>query len=377
MNRYFNYPNLHYWDTPTSDTNDFKSGVIALAKEPKWVGPNYDFERMKHTQIGRHMMDAAHLELTYEDINDPGLKAFWAEMGLSYTVHEKEGEAWLSFVPASALEDPTALPVMLAFRPSSGKWGVFSQSFYYHMNMIAAQGDLIVLIFSTEDNDSNELWVDILEEAKTLYPIDPTRVYLTGHSHYGEFALEFMRRHHDIVAGVAQQGDCPGIHCNTTDTQLEQMHSIDMPIIDVAGYAEMNSIFPVNVDITDNEKLFSGKYAGRFPADAHSRIVTWQKRLYASRCEVLSEEAILAARNGTRAEQMLGFPTDHSETMFVDGVEVYIGDIQNVDGKKHLRIVAVENLTHTTCAFMHTLSWSFLRRFARDLEKDAVIELFD
>lgn len=372
MNKYYNYPNKELWGSETSDTADFRSGVVSLAKEKKWTGDNYDLVKMMHTATGKAMMEAAVLEKNFTDINDPGLEEFWNGYGLDYKVHEKNGENWLSFVPKGALEQTEKLPVLMIFRPAC----VFAQSFYYHMNMIAAQGEMIILCFSTEDKDENELYLDIFNEACALYPIDRTRVYLTGHSHYGEFALEFMRRHHEMIAAVVQQGDVPGmIPRFVTDEQLEQMHSIDMPLIDVAGMAEMNSLFPVNTD-SPCLATISQRYKETFPQYRDERITTWQKRLYASRCEVLSTEEIIAASNGTRAEQMLGFPADHSETLLVDGCEYYIGDIKNVDGNTHLRVVAVENLSHTTTEFMHKLSWSFVRRFARDLETGAVIELY-
>jgi dienelactone hydrolase len=383
MNKYYNYPSKAVWDTETSEKNDFASGVIDLAKESKWVGPNYVFEKTVNSRMGRDMADAAELELKYSDVNDPGLKAHWDNMGLDYTVHEKNGESWISFVPKSAYEQEKQYPVIMCFRPASGRWGVFAQCFYYNLIELAAQDEMIILMFSTEDPDANELYYDILKEAETLYPIDATRVYLTGHSHYGEFALQFMCNHHEIIAGVAQQGDRPGLPLHSgfmpyginSQEKLDLMHSIDMPLIDVAGWAEMNQLFPVNTDAPNRDEIseMAKRSNSIIKAD---RIEAWQNRLYASRCKVNTVEEIENAANGTRAEKMLGFPTAHSETMFVDGVEVYIGDIMNEDGNILLRVASVENLTHTTCRYMQTLTWSFLRRFARDLTTGKVIELY-
>lgn len=383
MNKYYSYPNKENWNLPTSDERDFASGVIALAKELKWGGPNYDLEKLKSTKTGRAMTEAAQLEVQYNDVSDPGLKEYWDAMGLEYTVHETQGEGWLSFVPKSARESGKKYPAMLCFRLAAGKWGVFAQCFYYHLIEIAAQDEMIVLIFSTEDAEKNELYCDILAEAKELYPIDPTRVYLTGHSHYGEFALHFMCNHHDIIAGVAQQGDRPGLPIRNdglpyginSQEKLDLMHSFDMPLIDVAGWAEMNQLFPVNTDAPNRYELTPMGIRSNPPVK-EDRIKAWQNRLYASRCRVATVEEIEAAANGTRAEQMLGIPTSHSETMFIDGLEVYIGDVENEDGNLHLRVAAVENLSHTTCRAMQVLSWSFLRRFARNLETGEVIELF-
>ena len=383
MNKYYGYPKIENWEVETSDERDFASGVIALAKEDKWVGPNYDYELMKHTKTGRAMAEAADLEVRYKDVSDPALTEYWDALGLQYTVHEKNGENWLSFVPKSAYEQHKRYPVMMCFRPASGRWGVFAQCFYYHLIELAAQDEMIVLVFSTEDAEKNEMFYDILKEAETLYPIDETRVYITGHSHYGEFALHFMCKHHDIIAGVAQQGDRPGLPIKNSgmpyginsQEKLDLMHSFDMPLIDVAGWAEMNQLFPINTDAPNRYELSPMGTRSNSPVK-EDRIEAWQNRLYASRCRVSSVEEIEAAANGTRAEKMLGIPTDHSETLFVDGCEIYIGDIVNEDGNKHLRVAAVENLSHTTCRAMHILSWSFLRRFARNLETGETVELY-
>lgn len=53
------------------------------------------------------------------------------------------------------------------------------------------------------------------------------------------------------------------------------------------------------------------------------------------------------------------------------------GDIKNVDGKYHFRTVAIENVPHTTTHLMHILTWAWARRFARNLETDEVIKLYD
>lgn len=381
MNRYYSYPKIENWNIETNAKTDFGSGVISLAKEEKWVGPGYDFSRMVHTKTGRTMAEAADLEVTYRDIYDPALREKWESKGLEYGIHEMQGETWVSFAPKAVHETGRQYPVILCFRPAGGRFGVFAQGFYMNLIELAAQDELILLIFSTEDANKNEMYLDILQEANGIYPIDASRVYLTGHSHYGEFALNFMRNHFDIVAAVAQQGDRPGLpmgHGNYgifAPEHLDEIRAQDIPLIDVAGWAEMNELFPVNTDAPNKDRLTEmGKRSN--PTDKPDRIAAWRNRLYAWNCPIPSDEEFEVNENWSKAETMLGFPTDHSETMFVDGLEVYIGDLKNTAGKNHLRVVAIENLTHTTCEFMHTITWSFLRRFAKNLQTGEVIELW-
>ena len=72
----------------------------------------------------------------------------------------------------------------------------------------------------------------------------------------------------------------------------------------------------------------------------------------------------------------LGIPCDKSEVLFVDGFEHYMADIQNSAGKYHLRMVGIENMPHMPLPSMVGLSWSFMRRFARNRKTQEVVELY-
>jgi len=74
--------------------------------------------------------------------------------------------------------------------------------------------------------------------------------------------------------------------------------------------------------------------------------------------------------------RLYGLPNDGSSLQVIDGVEHYIIDIKNVDGKKHLRIVGVQNMIHMAEPTMSMVAWTFMRRFARDQKTGRVIELY-
>jgi hypothetical protein len=85
---------------------------------------------------------------------------------------------------------------------------------------------------------------------------------------------------------------------------------------------------------------------------------------------------IAATKNSTDyVERLLGIPADKTEVLFLEGSENCIADIKNVDGKYHLRILALGNMPHTVTPAMSDLSWSFVRHFARYQETGACIEL--
>ena len=324
-----------------------------------------------HSATGRKMAEGLAMEHRFDSVNAPGFAEYWAERGLKFEVHHFRGERWMTMTPMGALEHPQKkLPVLLALQevyPSNEHLAVASMSYFYEAMDIAAQGECIVLFFVLEDPDSNDLALEILKEAEREYPIDPSRVYVTGHSHDGGFARTFAYRHPETVAAVAVMGNGVGLASSketgnpvggTEDDQLEALSRIKLPIINVGGEREYRTPAPDS--------------AG-FPVFARG----WQRRLAVCRCAPKTMEQIAAAQFSPNVvERRMGVPFDETQVLWMDGFEHYIGDLTNDEGKKWTRMVCIDNSPHTVTASMLTLCWSFLRRFARDLETGEVVELY-
>ncbi len=242
-------------------------------------------------------------------------------------------------------------------------------SLWYEYLNIAAQGDVMLLFFALEDPDSNDLYLRILDEATTRYPfLDRDRVYMTGHSHNGHYAMEFMRRHPEALAGVATLGNPHGLtnvidNARTLDDAIARMRTLDMPCINIDG---------------EWENYFSCKYLtvmrGK-PITPQMKADAWNNRLQAFRCPLRSEQEILAAPNSDDlATSKLGVPVDRSEVVYFEGDECYLGDVLNEDGEARLRVVTLENWPHATSAHAPWLSWSFLRRFVRDRATGRIVD---
>lgn len=358
MNRKFMYPYYEEWGAA-----DYLSGNL-----------DFSLERFQRSESGMHLMNARSLMTRFSDVDDPELLKLWESMGVRCEIRETKGERWLCFVPLEAYgETEEKYPVMIIFRPV----GLLAEAFYQYMIEQAAQGEYIAMIYSDEDADVNDVFYDMLQEVLRDFPADPSRVYVTGHSHYGELAMEFTRRFHEHIAACAQMGDTAGIimgFYGVTEDSVELMHSYDLPLINVSGTTEMVGIFPINTDAPGVDPD-SPMRRFVFPMTRERRMEDWKRRLYAMRCPVPSDEEIMAAGRD-KAERMLGFPCDRTDLIYAEGCECYIGDIRNTDGKYHFRTVAMENVPHTTVRFMHVLAWSFLRRFARNIETGEIIELY-
>ena len=333
----------------------------------------FDAEVLKHSTVGHRMADSIRVEYDYDQLSkDPLQKNRWTEMGLVCDEHFTEGERWLTMVPKEALGVPEKkIPLILVMkevRDASDFMTLTAFQFYYDLIEIAANGECMLLFFALETADDNELLVSLLKEAEKMYPVDPARVYITGQSHNGYLALEFARRHFNLIAAVATLNDRIGMaapSCSVdiiiqTDEMIEEYARHDLPLINILGQAE-NILYTENQD-TKNYLAYADGF---------------RRRMKAFRCTEYSTDEIAEARRSSElACRMNGIPSDRSEVRYIMGNEAYICDYKNRDNKWHLRLVSLQNLPHMISPAMFELSWSFLRRFARDSATGRIIELY-
>lgn len=330
----------------------------------------FDTQWLVQSVGGQRMAEGIALEYDYQTIYDPGYREYWAAQGLQLDIHETAGRRWLVYAPKQQLETGERLPLVLAMQEvyrGNEHLAVTAASYFYEYTQLAAQGECILLFFALEDPDSNDLLEVIAKEAMERYPVDATRVYVTGHSHDGWFARHFAYRHPRMIAALATMGNHVGLAdaavvgnpiMGVSDAEIQHYSQYDMPTININGGAEGFSEYPAT------------EQAQQFWAES------WQRRLKASRCPVPTVEEILAARNSDNlAIRTLGVPGDRGLDCWFDGVEHYMVDVRNVDGKYHLRVASSQNMPHTVTPCMVDLSWSYIRSFARDLQTGEVIDL--
>lgn len=357
--------------------------IYKLVRGTGYSNLTYDYDQLIHSAVGKKLAEAMALEYDYDDAEDPDLLAHWDAMGLKCEFHDKNGEQWITFVPKDDLEHPERkLPCVCIFQEVNRfdpHQAVTGFAYFNEYQEIAAQGECMLLYFVLEALDDNDLLHEILKDAEARYPLDRSRIYITGHSHDGRFAAEYMRRHQPEIAAIATLGNEPGQLSPAvtsgffvvTDQQLDLQASCDTPLINISGFNERNSQFPLNVDAPH---VRPGQWVALNTFE--KRAESWQRRLRSARCPMRTVEEIAATRHSRDlAERNIGVPADRTEVLTLDGSENYIADIKNTDGKYHLRMVALGNMPHTVTPAMIQLSWAFLRRFARDLKTGEIIEL--
>ena len=342
--------------------------VIYRRNQPQW-----DFDRHIRSLAGKRQAESMRLEFFCRDVHDPLIADFWKERGIHYHDHYLGNEWYITLTPDNVFAEPKKkIPLFVVMKEARTACHISTQTafqFYYDFIEICARGEFMMLFFALETpEDNDEVLPDIISEIIREYPVDPSRIYLTGQSHNGYYALEFYRRHPKLIAAAATLCDPVGLQVGAVidyyksraDEIIESFRKYDFPLIDINGNLE-NSYCKNN---RTQEKI-------------DDDIFYFQNRMKAFRLKDFSRDEILNAPNSTDyATRMNGVPADRSEVRFSMGDEIYLSDYQNEDGRWLFRYISIENTPHMIMPQMAELSWEFVRRFARNTETGESFDLY-
>ena len=361
-----NFEALEMLDVPVIEITDRWQSRVAhqfIVGNLNRGNPEFDFDRLINSPLGRHIADSMQFEYSYDRWDDPALLGALRERGVLLEGHFLAGERYLTAGPMSAPERGKKLPLLVCMkevRPTSEFQTLTALQFYAGFLEMVACGELRLLFFAMESPDDNELLNGILDVVERDYEIDSRRIYITGQSHNGYLALKYAERHLDRIAAIATLNDRHGIAAPryatesvpVTDEMVEHFSAHDLPLINICGQIE--NVFPHTTPGTQGYE---------------NAIDAYHRRLRAFRCPDRTDEEIKAALTSPDlATRKNGVPADRTEVLYAMGHEVYVSDIYNVEGKCHLRLVTLENLPHMISPQMAELAWTFLRRFVREAD---------
>ena len=335
--------------------------------------PDWDFDRHIRSMAAKRQAEGMHLEYDFSNSHSPGMEKFWKQRGIRYEDHFFDNEWYITLTPENAYGmPPKSLPLLLVMKEPRTACPISTQTafqFYYDFIEICARGEYMMVFFALETPEDNDrVLPGIVEELLRNYPVDPTRVYLTGQSHNGYYALEFYRRHPKMIAAAATLCDPVGLQVGA----VIDYYKSKAPEI-VASFREYD--FPL-IDINGNLEN-SYRKSDRTPEKVDDDIFYFQNRLAAWKLPPKSREEILAAQeSGDYATRMNGVPADKTEVRYMMGMEVYLSDYRNENGKWYFRYASLENTPHMIMPQMAELSWEYIRRFARNNETGETIELY-
>lgn len=361
--------------------------------------PDVDIEALKATEFFPALEKMMEPVLDVPDERSPEVMAYWAKRGMVKEFHgygvpvdwneyakktgyrwhweihdtpQNDYKIWTSFVPVSAFAPENKdrkYPVVFALHGANNNiflvegWGFVQE---------AARREWIVIIPGLEVDG---FLLDILEEAKRLYPVDTSRIYAAGFSYGGWASNRLGNQHPEIFAAVAPCGapmdngfiagdtedrePLPPFDGNPRGLQL----GIHMPIINVYGEKDGNRFPFYN---------FKGRRFGlstmETPADLVAGLNSWLRVNKAREIDVADVMALKDRADITDAEREVGVPIEPgcACTYTADGVRFHQVDFKSYDGITRVRLLAEMNIPHWPTPEMIRQIFAFFSHFSRD-----------
>ena len=365
--------------------------------------PFVDLQAMKDGGYMEALAEMMEPVLMNFDDHSPEVVAYWAKRGMVKEFHGEdvpfswseyamktgyewkpnpEGKQnnfirWNSFVPVSAFDPKNAgrkYPVVFmlhgGFNPISiiDGWGVPQE---------AARREWIVIAPSIELDDVLDI---ILDEAKKLYPVDESRVYVCGFS-YGGFMSNFIgNKRPDVYAAVAPCGapisngfvdKAIGPEPQTPFDGISRAKQAGtyMPVFNIYGNLD-GFRFPLY-----NAKAFRPGVKNRdeLPSGTPTLIDGINHWLDTNKGTPLNVDDVFALKDNPgsceAADKMgLPLPAEQFETVVADGITNYIASFPSEDGVVRTKIMCEMNMPHWPTPEMARQMFEFFSHFSRNTE---------
>ena len=349
------------------------------------------FKREGYVEAVGKMMEP--ITMSFDD-RSPEVLAYWAKRGMVKEFHgdldtfswaeyeQKTGyhwevpahavqnryRRWNSFVPVSAFDPankdrryPTVVVLHGGFNPISiiDGWG-FPQE--------AAKREWIVIVPSIELDDVLD---EILAEAAKLYPIDESRIYITGFSYGGFMSNTIANKRPDVYAAAGPCGApiSNGFVGNAIGPEPQT------PFDGVARSVAMNTYMPImtvsgNVD-GHRFPVFAGKNYRTGEDQAAELLEGINHWARTNRAAEFRLDEVMAMKDRTDLspeEAGLGLPLAPAcrHTVVADGITNYIADLPSEDGIVRTRIMVEMNMPHWPTPEMIRQLYDFFSHFSRD-----------
>lgn len=376
------------------------AGKIDTIRELYTVfSPNVNLEALKKSDFFPALEQMMEPVLDVPDERSPQVMAYWAKRGMVKEFHgydeptdwddyeaktgyrwkaeehrviQNEHRIWTSFVPVSAFAPANRqkkYPVVFALHGACNNiflvegWGFVQE---------AARREWIVIIPSLE---LDEFVLDILEQAKKLYPVDTERVYAAGFSYGGWASNRLGNQYPEVFAAVAPCGTAmDNGFIEGFDDDREPLPPFDgvpralakticMPIINVYGECDGNR-FPI---YDFRGKAFGLSHMER-PEDIVEGINCWAHVNDAEEIRIEDVMALKGKNDISQAEREVGLPLpeDCRKTYVADGVTYHRMDLKSRDGVVRVRLLAEMNIPHWPTPEMVRQIFEFFAHFKRD-----------
>ena len=362
-----------FWNTPLRT----RPGKTARALMDDGLGdPEYSFEDYVSGPYGDRITEYFKTYALYdgEDMH-PDVLEYWRNYGkgLDKFYHDDEDlfKRWCAYVPCSAKlpdnRDRKYPCIVIGQRTFTMM--LYEASSFIHM---AARNEIVVLTGTDVNEDDN--FENMLDTALKLYPIDPSRVYLHGHSFgavlSGRHAVKYAKR----IAGVCMSGS-QYYGADSTEEEIAFAAKVRMPLIAVHCTNQSRNLLPYNV--TPRRRMSPKNRMNATTSDfslltGYEELKFWRK---INHCRPVGIEYMRNIQQNSQdpCEKVLGIEFDETHVEQREDVDHYFGDIRDDNGTVMLRYVGVKGGPHAVPPHAGDIAWEFLRDFSRDTETGALL----
>jgi hypothetical protein len=374
----YDYPKKYLWDVKRSwNIGEPLRGM--RDRMPQAGYSSFDLDRLINSSMGEALVVMFENFIKYTNEMDPELLKYYAGLGkgLKKELFQADVfmERWSCYTPLSMYKPESKkrkYPFM--FLLHGGNCSIEWEEANGFLPL-AARDEVIVV---APQNHSASNVIRILNEVKSKYPVDESRIYSMGYSQGGAQTNRVTLAYPQIFAacapGPSPFSSGPGDAVNpdtSSDEVMQNFRKYTMPRISVGGQTEFSYYYPVYEDRPASAPSPAPPPGvERRPSangSAKAKIEVLQRCLRAMRCrEAQAEEFYATAKSDDIVKRKMGIPFDRTSVEKILGVDHYIGDFKNDQGDYYLRVISIENMPHWLHPTTAELAWKFMRRFSRD-----------
>ena len=328
----------------------------------------FDMASFVNTEMAEKLIALQYNTLVlYKDDMDPALVAFWEGLGIKKELHDAadKTKASATYTPVAALETGNTAQYPVVFSFHGNKNTILHAEGFGFANLGATEG-FITVIPDANNSDGAAAAAQIPQILDALeaggYPIDRSRVYLTGMSKGGICSAQAALALPDVVTAIAIHGSAFALNTQPEGevgaqptaaavgipaTAYEKAMAYDIPMYLAVGQYDFNQLPLKTQPIIDGLNLWLEMN------DCPTRLTL--------------EACLEAAASGTDpAVTMLGVTADKTYTETIDGSMHYFAEYNNADGVKMIELIGVANHPHWTTASYPQMAWDFMSKFSKD-----------
>ena len=205
------------WDAPMAGRNGTLRDLFRAMGNK-----GYDPAPFIATELGAETAKCwAHVIANADEMSEPVL-AYWRGLGMTKVMKsDAPGDSWALYLP-DRMEEDAPVPLLFVFTPPGGK--IYDVEGQGYLQEAAARGYLVSVMGGFDEQEFLRRYAELIEE----YPVDRTRVYVTGFSGGGERASFCSLTHPELFAASCPAGALYTAKLMHSMTRMHAAHSSHM-----------------------------------------------------------------------------------------------------------------------------------------------------